>query len=147
MKLNVKSVVTCAHTCGCLICLQSVLGAEQEPMRSFLKDYEPYLTDPVAYPKVQVRSRMQIIRHTSSAPGLCHCIINELLYDLFQMLVYLFYFLPFYFVAIYALMRPGCAWLPDVALIHAGAAIQVRAHGWVILWDLGLCLDSLKSEL
>jgi hypothetical protein len=35
--------------------LQSVLGAEQEPMKSYLTDYEPYLTDPVAYPKVQVR--------------------------------------------------------------------------------------------
>lgn len=47
-----------------------------------------------------------------------------------QMLVYMFYVLPFYGLATYALMFPGCSWLPDWALVFAGAIGQVR-------WDRG----------
>ncbi len=44
----------------------------------------------------------------------------------FQMLVYLFYFVPYYVMAIYGLFWPGCEWMTDWSIIHAGAAMQVR---------------------
>lgn len=43
-----------------------------------------------------------------------------------QMLMYMFYALPFYGLAAYALIFPGCSWLPDWALVFAGAIGQVR---------------------
>ena len=46
-----------------------------------------------------------------------------------QMIVYLFYFAPYYVMAIYGLMSPGNSWMPDWAMIHAGAAAQAQiAH-------------------
>lgn len=45
------------------------------------------------------------------------------------MLVNMFYVLPFYGLAIYALIFPGCSWLPDWALVFAGAIGQVRWGG------------------
>lgn len=47
---------------------------------------------------------------------------------LFQMLVYLFYFLPYYVYAIYRLLYPGPTngLMKDLAVFHAGAAAQVR---------------------
>uniref|UniRef100_A0A8C3NE17 Uncharacterized protein n=1 Tax=Geospiza parvula TaxID=87175 RepID=A0A8C3NE17_GEOPR len=60
--------------------------------------HEPYLRDPVGYPKV-------------------------------QMLIYLFYLLPFLLLAIYGLAWPGCSWLPDWSLLFAGAVAQAQfAH-------------------
>jgi len=44
---------------------------------------------------------------------------------LFQMLVYLYYFVPFYVIVIYSLLVPGCHSMPDWALIFAGASGQV----------------------
>nr|XP_030112831.3 transmembrane 6 superfamily member 2 [Taeniopygia guttata] len=59
---------------------------------------EPYLRDPVGYPKV-------------------------------QMLIYLFYLLPFLLLAAYGLARPGCSWLPDWSLLVAGGVAQAQfAH-------------------
>lgn len=50
------------------------------------------------------------------------------------MLVYMFYVLPFYGLAVYGLIFPGCSWLPDWALVFAGAVGQVwwgvGAEGW-----------------
>lgn len=48
------------------------------------------------------------------------------------MLVNMFYVLPFYGLAIYALIFPGCSWLPDWTLVFAGAIGQVRwgGMGW-----------------
>lgn len=46
-----------------------------------------------------------------------------------QMLMYMFYVLPFYGLATYALTFPGCSWLPDWALVFAGAIGQVRGGG------------------
>ncbi|XP_063259570.1 LOW QUALITY PROTEIN: transmembrane 6 superfamily member 2 [Prinia subflava] len=59
---------------------------------------EPYLRDPVGYPKV-------------------------------QMLLYLFYLLPFLLLAVYGLALPGCSCLPDCSLVCAGAVAQAQfAH-------------------
>jgi len=73
----------------------AVLGCRHGITVDYLKLYEPYLNDPVAFPKVQV-------------------------------LVYLFYFVPFYIMAIYGLMTQNGTWLPDWALLFAGAAAQAQ---------------------
>ncbi|XP_074193909.1 transmembrane 6 superfamily member 2 [Rhinolophus sinicus] len=72
-----------------------VLDCPTDACFVYIYQYEPYLRDPVAYPKV-------------------------------QMLVYMFYVLPFYGLATYALMFPGCSWLPDWALVFAGAIGQAQ---------------------
>ncbi|KAL6038407.1 hypothetical protein STEG23_013301 [Scotinomys teguina] len=70
-----------------------VLDCPTDACFIYIYQYEPYLRDPVAYPKL-------------------------------QMLMYLFYALPFYCLAAYALTFPGCSWLPDWALVFAGAIGQ-----------------------
>ncbi|XP_004873487.1 transmembrane 6 superfamily member 2 isoform X2 [Heterocephalus glaber] len=72
-----------------------VLDCPTDTCFDYIYQYEPYLRDPVAYPKV-------------------------------QMLMYLFYGLPFYALASYALLFPGCSWLPDWALVFAGAIGQAQ---------------------
>lgn len=42
-----------------------------------------------------------------------------------QMLVYLFYSIPYFVVALYGLVVPGCSWMADVTLVHAGGLAQV----------------------
>ncbi|KAM8962232.1 transmembrane 6 superfamily member 2 [Pelodytes ibericus] len=65
---------------------------------TYIYQYEPYLRDPVAYPKV-------------------------------QMLVSMFYILPFQCLSVYALLTPGCSWMLDWTLIYAGAIAQSQfAH-------------------
>lgn len=72
-----------------------VLDCPTDACFIYIYQYEPYLRDPVAYPKL-------------------------------QMLMYLFYALPFYCLAAYALAFPGCSWLPDWALVFAGAIGQAQ---------------------
>ncbi|XP_048198618.1 transmembrane 6 superfamily member 2 [Perognathus longimembris pacificus] len=72
-----------------------VLDCPTDACFVYIYQYEPYLRDPVAYPKV-------------------------------QMLVYLFYFLPFCILAAYALVVPGCNWLPGWAMVFAGAVGQAQ---------------------
>nr|XP_020740223.1 transmembrane 6 superfamily member 2 isoform X1 [Odocoileus virginianus texanus] len=72
-----------------------VLDCPMDACFVYIYQYEPYLRDPVSYPKV-------------------------------QMLVNMFYVLPFYGLAIYALIFPGCSWLPDWALVFAGAIGQAQ---------------------
>ncbi|XP_002733224.2 transmembrane 6 superfamily member 1-like [Saccoglossus kowalevskii] len=82
------------------IAVASVRGmaALDSPMTTtqvYLQRYEPYLTDDVIYPKL-------------------------------QMLVYLFYFVPYYIMAVYSLIYPGKQWMIDWSIIHAGAAAQAQ---------------------
>ncbi|XP_068943008.1 transmembrane 6 superfamily member 2 [Petaurus breviceps papuanus] len=72
-----------------------VLDCPTDSCFIYVYQYEPYLRDPVAYPKI-------------------------------QMLVFLFYALPFFILAAYGLLWPGCAWLPDWALFFAGAMGQAQ---------------------
>ncbi|ELK19218.1 transmembrane 6 superfamily member 2 [Pteropus alecto] len=72
-----------------------VLDCPTDACFVYIYQYEPYLRDPVAYPRV-------------------------------QMLIYMFYVLPFYGLAAYALIFPGCSWLPDWALVFAGAIGQAQ---------------------
>ncbi|XP_053558893.1 transmembrane 6 superfamily member 2 [Bombina bombina] len=75
-----------------------VLDCPSDSCFTYIYQYEPYLRDPVAYPKV-------------------------------QMLVCLFYLLPFLCLAIYGLLTPGCTWMLDWTLVCAGAVAQAQfAH-------------------
>ncbi|NXN93964.1 TM6S2 protein, partial [Rhinopomastus cyanomelas] len=72
-----------------------VLDCPADSCFNYIYQHEPYLRDPVAYPKV-------------------------------QMLIYLFYILPFFCLCIYGLVLPGCSWLPDWSLVVAGAVAQAQ---------------------
>ncbi|XP_077462757.1 transmembrane 6 superfamily member 2 [Stigmatopora argus] len=77
-----------------LVALNSPLGA----CSFYMKHYEPYLQDPVGYPRI-------------------------------MMLHFFFYGLPLLAAFVYGLLRPGCTWMPDLALFFSGAMIQCQwAH-------------------
>lgn len=88
----------------------------------YIYQHEPYLRDPVAYPKVQVSGVEMGLEPPPHCWGR-----GDPLRVLPQMLIYMFYVLPFFCLCIYGLVVPGCSWLPDWSLVFAGAVAQVRA--------------------
>ncbi|XP_077988493.1 transmembrane 6 superfamily member 1-like [Glandiceps talaboti] len=64
-------------------------------VQGYLARFEPYIGDPVGYPRV-------------------------------QMLIYLFYYVPYYAVTICGLIFPGHQWMLDWSILHAGATSQAQ---------------------
>uniref|UniRef100_A0A5F8GID7 Transmembrane 6 superfamily member 2 n=1 Tax=Monodelphis domestica TaxID=13616 RepID=A0A5F8GID7_MONDO len=95
LALSFGAFVSWPYLAPTLLCLQVVLDCPTDSCFTYVYQYEPYLRDPVAYPKI-------------------------------QMLVFLFYALPFFILAAYGLLWPGCTWLPDWALVFAGAMGQAQ---------------------
>ncbi|CAH2293450.1 transmembrane 6 superfamily member 1 isoform X1 [Pelobates cultripes] len=97
---------------------------------TYIYQYEPYLRDPVAYPKVQVKDGTQLVHNLNImlGSGLSKILRSVGHFDS-SMLVSMFYIVPLQCLCIYALLVPGCSWMLDWTLIYAGAIAQAQfAH-------------------
>ncbi|NXA07433.1 TM6S2 protein, partial [Sapayoa aenigma] len=98
-----------------------VLDCPSDSCFEYIYQHEPYLRDPVAYPKVQVCGvEAGLERPRVNRDGVTLSISPP------QMLIYMFYVLPFFILCIYGLVVPGCSWLPDWSLVFAGAVAQAQ---------------------
>lgn len=105
--------------------VQIVLDCSSPWAQDYMNHYEPYLKDPSAYPKVQVcLPSLYVCQVQVCLP--CASAFSEAYICAPQMLVSMMYSAPYYVIALYGLMVPGCEWMPDLTLVHSGALAQVR---------------------
>lgn len=107
---------------------QVVMDSPLESCFSYVYHYEPYLKDPVAFPRVMVSLEKRGPRPPQTPPPLPQRPKPEPLCHRSQMLVYFFYALPLLAAFLYGLTTPGCSWMLDWTIFFAGAAAQVSGE-------------------
>ncbi|CAB1326659.1 unnamed protein product [Coregonus sp. 'balchen'] len=83
---------------------------------TYIYQYEPYLKDPVVFPRITDHGELNLTSRT----------LWSSLGSWITMLVYLFYALPLLAAFIYGLRNPGCTWMLDWAIFFAGAIAQTQ---------------------
>lgn len=110
----------CDSSIKFLLLFQIALDCSSKWCQDYTQQYEPYLKDPSAYPKVQVTQRQQTCGNITLTPSLS---LNSI--HVYQMLVSMLYSGPYYIFAVYGLLVRGCEWMPDLTIVHSGALAQV----------------------
>lgn len=96
-----------------------VLDCPLDVCFTYIYQYEPYLKDPVGFPRVMVSQK----KNAELNQIYFIFMLKVLLF--MQMLVYLFYALPLLTFFVYGLNTPGCSWMLDLTIFFAGAMSQV----------------------